>query len=298
MTTLAALGCTERSSAAKPKVFVRESPIIALVGSRRIRRNDLWPSLVEIGGNTAMYDLVLDVAIETTLQDQEIVISAQDIKNERTLLESTVPQVQQQVFDDILETRGFGLHRRSKLLFRNAALRKLISSDVRVTDDATRKMYSIIHGTTYPASVIVVPTLRQATEVKNKLEAGVSFREMAIDCSIDSSASRGGTVGPISVADPVWPAAIRDELPNMSRGAISDPLLIHERWVILTVTGAATKSDVAFEDVESAMYELATLSQERFLMEQLATSLIEQYTPTLFDDDLKRVLRPLTDDPK
>ena len=298
MATLTALGCADKSKAINSKVFVSESPIIALVGSKRIRKDDLWPSLVEIGGNTALRDLILRVAIEATLQEQGMVISSQDINNERLLLEATVPQVQEHMFDDILETRGFGPHRRSQLLFRNAALRKLISGDVLVTEDATKKMYSIIHGVTYPASVIVVPTLEQAADVKSRLEAGASFREMAVDSSIDSSASRGGAVGSISTADPTWPIPIRNVLPNLTQGEISNPLLIDQKWVVLTITGTPTTSDITFEDVESEMYELAKLAQERFLMDQLATSLTEQYSPTLFDDDLKRALRSLTNNPK
>ena len=38
-----------------------------MVGSTRVRRDDLWSPLVEIGGKTAMYDLILSVAIESEL---------------------------------------------------------------------------------------------------------------------------------------------------------------------------------------------------------------------------------------
>ena len=298
MTTLTALGCSDRYRAVNPNVVIKESPIVALVGSTRVRRDDLWSPLVEIGGKTAMYDLILSVAIESELLERGLEITSQDIASERSLLATTVPQVQQGVFDDILETRGFGPHRRSQLLFRNAALRKLISFDVKVSDDATRRMFSIIHGVSYPASVIVVPTLEQATEIKSKLLAGESFSTIAIDSSIDSSASRGGTVDPISVADPVWPSAIRDVVPNLVQGEISNPILIDNKWVVVTVTGTPINSAVEFKDVEPEMRRLAKLAQERFLMSQLATSLVEQHAPTLFDDDLKRVLRSLADNPK
>ena len=63
----------------------------------------------------------------------------------------------------------------------------------------------------YPTRIIVVSTLEEANKVISRIQLGESFSDVAIDISIDSSASRGGQVESISTADPIWPAPIRED---------------------------------------------------------------------------------------
>lgn len=277
---------------------MQESPIIALVGSNRIRRDDLWYSLIEIGGKTAMDEHVLNLAIDHVLQEQGIKITQQDIDNERMLFATSLRSDQIGEVDKVFEMKGYGPHRKSSLLFRNAALRKLITPDVRVTESAKRRMFSIIYGVSYPARIIVVPSLDLAADIKSKLDGGASFESTAIEFSIDSSGARGGSVNPINAADPVWPTAIRDELPNLRISEISTPILVDDRWVIIQITGASIIPAVQYEDVEPEMYRLSKLAQERFLMEQLSSSLVEKHALTIFDADVKRALGSLSNNPQ
>ena len=298
LASLIALGCTSQRNKVFRETVIQESPIVALVGSKRIRRADLWSSLIEIGGQTAMDEHVLNIAIDHVLQDQGLKITQQEIDNERMLFATSLSSNQLGEADKVFEMKGYGPHRKSALLFRNAALRKLISPDVRVTESAKRRMFSIIYGVSYPARIIVVPSLDLATDITSKLNGGASFKSTAIEYSIDSSGDRGGSVNPINAADPVWPSAIRDVLPNLVIDEISTPILIVDKWVIIQITEAPLISDVPFEDVEPEMFRLSKLAQERFLMEQLSLSLIEKHTLTIFDDDVKRALRSLSNNPK
>ncbi len=276
---------------------MHESPIVALVGTKRIRRDDLWPTLIEIGGKTALDEHVLNIAVELALDKQGVEITQQDIDNERTLFATSLRSNQNNEVDKVLESKGYGPHRKSALLFRNAALRKLISPDVRVTESSKKKMFSIMYGVSYPARIIVVPSLDLASDITSELAGGASVHEIAVEYSIDSSGARGGFVNPINTADPVWPTAIRDVLPNLKIDEISTPILVDDKWVIIQVTGAPIISEVSYKDVEPEMHRLSTLAQERFLMEQLSSSLIEQNNPTVFDDDVKRSLRSLRNSP-
>ncbi|MEE2912762.1 MAG: peptidylprolyl isomerase [Planctomycetota bacterium] len=279
-----------------PKAVIQESPIVALVGSRRIRRDDLWPSLIEIGGKTVMDEHVLNLAIELALQEQRIKITQQDIEHERDLLATSLSDSTEGRVDKVLKMKGYGSHRKNMLLFRNAALRKLISKDVVVTESAKKKLFSIVYGASYPARIIVVSSLQEATEIISILNDGASFKTMAIKHSIDSSSSQGGYVNPINVADPIWPTAIRDILGNLKTDEFSSPILINDKWAIIKVTGKPTISDVKYEDVKTEILQLSKLALERLLMEQLSLSLIEKHSVTLFDENIKRALSPLSND--
>jgi hypothetical protein len=293
LAVIIATGCSSQRSRVSTTVVVNESPIIAMVGTRKIRREDLWSSLIELGGKTAFEEFVLTIALELTLQVQGIDITQQDIDNERVLFSTSLPTEQEDAVDEILELKGFGAHRKSALFFRNAALRKLISPDVHITTSAKKRMFSIIYGVSYPARIIVVSSLNQATGIRTTLADGASFQTTAIEYSIDPSGVRGGTVNPINVADPIWPAAIRDVIHKLSLNEISQPILVDDKWVIIQLTGPPVISDAVYEEVESEMYRLSKLSQERFLMKQLSSSLVEKHTPTVFDNDLKKSLRSL-----
>jgi foldase protein PrsA len=295
--SLIAFGCTSQRNRISPKTVMQESPLVALVGSKRIRRDTLWNSLIEIGGKAAMDEQVLHIAIDHILQEQGLTITQQEIDIERMLFATALRSNQIGDIDKVFEMKGYGPHRKSGLLFRNAALRKLISPDVRVTESAKRRMFVIMYGVSYPARIIVVPSLDLATDITSKLVGGASFLTAAIEYSIDSSGDRGGSVNPINVADPVWPSAIRDVLPNLETNEISTPILVDDKWVIIQVTGVPIISEVAFKDVEPEMFRLSKLAQERFLMEQLSLSLIEKHTLTIFDDDVKRALRSKSNNP-
>ena len=277
---------------------MQESPLVALVGSKRIRRYNLWHSLIEIGGKTAMDEQVLHIAIDHILQEQGLNITQQEIDIERMLFATALRSTQIAHVDKVFEIKGYGPHRKSALLFRNAALRKLILPDVHVTESAKRRMFSIMYGVSYPARIIVVPSLDLATDITSKLDGGASFQSTAIEFSIDSSRDRGGSVNPINAADPVWPSAIRDVLPNLKIDENSTPILVDDKWVIIQITGVPIFSKVAYTDVEPEMFRLSKLAQERFLMEQLSLSLIEKHTLTIFDDDVRRALRSESNNPQ
>jgi foldase protein PrsA len=268
----------------------QKSPIVALVGGKAIRRNDLWPALVEIAGEEVIEDAVNHLLLTEELKRKSIAITQKNIENERELLWGAAPSVDQDVFDDMLKEIGLGSFRQQQLLWRNAALRTLIASDVHVTLEAIKRMYEIVYGPSFPAKIIVCSTLDETTNNYEKLIAGETFSTVAIEHSIDPSAQQGGVVTPISPADPIWPAPIREALTTLKIDDFSDPIFIGDRWVIVLRTGEATSYSFTFEEVKDEVTKLATLAQERFLMKAKLEELREQEIPNYFDKDIERVL--------
>jgi parvulin-like peptidyl-prolyl isomerase len=216
-------------------------------------------------------------------------ITSSDISAEEILFHSVYADLTRESMEKILLQRGYGPVRKQNLLWRNAALRKLVASDVSVTEASIRRMYEIIHGVSYPARIIVTTTHEEANEVFNQLQEGVSFSDLATRFSIDPSASRGGLVEPIPVADPLWPEPLRAALPTTTIGEYTNPIFIGDRWILALVTGASNTSDIPLVEVKTQMENLARLAQERFLMEELASKLQAQQSITFFNDALEQV---------
>ncbi len=293
----ALIGCNQprqyKPAARSQTVYAKptqDSKIVGQLGKMTIRRDDLWIPLFELGGQEIIEEYVLSLTLEQALHAQGLSIVPADIEHEYQLLRTLTTPVDEIVFDNMLEEKGIGPTRKSSLLWRNAALRKLIQTHIEVNDDAVRRMYAIIHGNTYPTRIIVLSTLEEANEVKKKLVDGTSFSDIAIEYSIDSSASRGGRVNAISPADPAWPSPIREAVSLIEVDSVSDPILIGDRWVIVKVTDKPITSNILFDDVEPEMRRLATLAQERFYMEELAQELTQENTLKIIDPDARRIL--------
>jgi parvulin-like peptidyl-prolyl isomerase len=251
--------------------------------------DDILPSLIEIAGNEVIEDYVLRIALERELNVQALKITSSDINAEEFLLHSVYADLPKESVEKILKQRGYGPERKQNLLWRNASLRKLVASDVQVTEASIRRMYEIIHGASYPARIIVTTTHEEANEIFNQLQKGVSFIDLATNFSIDSSASRGGLVEPIPIADPLWPEPIRTALATTPVGEFTTPIFIGDRWILVLVTGTSVTSDIPLKEVRGQMKQLAKLAQERFLMEELADKLQTRQSVTFFNDALEQV---------
>ena len=264
---------------------------MAILHATSIRQEDLWPSLVELGGQEILDDHILDLALTSELGRLGLTVHPTDTHAEKQYLETLTSEIDEESIDNLLEDKGYGHVRTSKLLWRNAALRKLIKNQVSISSEAIQRMFSIVHGPSYPARIIVVSTLEEAAIIGLSIQQGHTFSDIAIANSIDPSSSRGGRVEPISVANPIWPASIREVISTIEKGSISDPIFIGDRWVILQVTDEPIVSNAEFKNVEPEMKRLATFAQERFLMERLAQSLLAKTKVKVIDTDLKRSSR-------
>ena len=275
-----------------------QSPIVAIAGTHVIRQENLWSALIELSGEEVLQEYLLTLGLEIALQQRGLTILSDDLKEEEQLLSTFDSGVNANAMDEMLKNQGYGEVRKSELLWRNAALRKLVEDQVDINDDSVHRMFSIMHGPTFPTSIIVVSTLEEANNVISDITLGTTFADAAIRHSIDPSASNGGHVNPVSIADPIWPAPIREVISKIEINTLSTPIFIGDRWVILTVTGPPIISDVSFEDVKLRMKQLAKVSKERFLMENLAQSIIQNTDVKIIDIDVQRVSRPNTNNPK
>lgn len=271
---------------------------MAIIDTTPIRQEDLWPALIELGGQEVLEDYVLTLALTDALRNHGLEVLQIDIETEERVFSTITSEIDIGVLNQLLEDKGIGDVRKSQLIWRNAALRKLVKHQVSINDDAVQRMFSIIHGPTYPTRIIVVSTLDEANTVISTIQGGEAFSDIAIEKSIDASASRGGRVNPISTSDPVWPSPIREQISILQVNTISNPVLIGDRWVIIQVTDSPTTSDVEFGEVEPEMRRLATYAQERFLMETLARSLLSKSTIKFIDVDLRRTSRTNTNSTK
>ena len=284
-----AISCTPKQPAKLTQIQERKSTVVAIVADTPIKQSDLWNDLIESNNGQIFDEYVLGIIIKTELRRQGLKLLGSDIKAEETLIQNALNTKNQKAVEYALQIRGIGISRLKTLYERSAGLRKLISKDIRVTEESSRQMFEITYGPFADVSIIIVPNRNQATKAKNALKQGLVFHDVAKKFSNDSTANVGGDIGLISLADPAWPTSIRETLSVMTNGGVSDPVLINNQWAILRLNNLVLeKPTVRYQDVKEKMELLATRAQERMLMERLVRTLRKKYRPIIFDETIQK----------
>ena len=90
--------------------------------------------------------------------------------------------------------------------------------------------------------IIVVKTRSDADAILNKLAAGESFEKLAKRFSIVPSAAAGGYLGSLDLA--ALPRKVQDALKGVGPGQITEPVELHDGFVILKVVSAAEAANL------------------------------------------------------
>lgn len=256
-----------------------------------IEWSDLRPRLAERSGGTVVEEMLLDRRLEQNLRQRGLTISADAMAaEERLLLETLDPSMQraESLLRELRQAQGLGTNRWNDLLRRNAALRALVTEDVRVTDDAVTAALDAAHGPKRICRIVALPDVRAAEAVAAQAAAGASFSDLAVERSTDQSAQRGGLLAPISQLDPAYPQSFRSALWALAPGQISSPVLLDRSWVVIKLE-RELPADSAINDGSARERARAAVrrAQERLLMENYARSVLRDATnATIFDDAL------------
>lgn len=281
---------------ARPIQAVSEAPagIIdarppALVNGTAVYWDQLRPVMAELAGAQALQEVILDRKVHEALAGSGMAVSEDDIAQERKLLLDSLSDDSNQairLLDELRDRQHLGPRRFEALLKRNAGLRMLVKDKVKVNDEAIRNMHELLHGPRRQARLMVLPSLEAAQAAINLVNTGVSFADVAVEVSIDSSAPRGGLLEPISRVDPNYPESIRQTLWSLNPGEMSGPVLVDDRYAVLMLVKRVGGDGVRLEDARPALERMVRVQQERLLMDQLARRLVADTQVTVFDEAL------------
>jgi|GEM_PF-334490 len=253
--------------------------------------SELRPRLAERSGSIVLEEYLLDRRLEQVLRERGLTLSAEQVANEERILLETLDASSARSADLLRELRhvqGLGAARWSDLLRRNAALRALVASEVRMSEDAVTAALDAAHGPKRTCRIIAANDVRSAEAIAAQVAAGSAFADLAVERSTDRSAERGGLLAPVSRLDPSYPTSFRNALWALAPGEVSAPVLLEHNWVIIKVE-REVPADAAIND--AAARERARIAvrraQERLLMENYARSVLRDATnATIFDDAL------------
>lgn len=258
----------------------------------------LAPFLAESAGAVIIEELLLTALAERELTRAGMALTPADIEAERAelaraLQAGNVPGDPSEVIAAVRRTRGLGDNRFDLLLRRTAALRKLVASEVGVTEQEVALAHRIRYGPRYRTRLIMIPTERDAAQIIAELRPldpatrRARFIQLAVDRSIDNSSSAGGLLEPISTADPSYPATVRSALSTLQPGDMSPVLAMNPNYAIVLVEEITPDQGVSLQSVAPTLRDDIRRRQERLAMDRKAQVLIESSAPTVLDPSLQ-----------
>ena len=277
---------SNRTSVALPA----ESQPVAYVNGKPVSWRDLNPSLVEYAGGRILAELVLDRQIRSRLAERRLAVTAEQTDAERVLMWQALgddPNEAERLLSRLRRRRGLGPVRFARLLERNAALRLLVQDQVQVTDAALRQAHAVRYGPSCEARLIVVDSVAAAAKLVREANAGRSFVELVMEHSTDSSRASGGLIGPISLADPAYPKAIRQTLDRLEPGDVSQPVALDRGFAVMELERKSEAQQVPFDDVKETLTGQVRRQAERLLMDRLARTLLDEVNLVMRDPALR-----------
>ncbi|WP_078548963.1 peptidylprolyl isomerase [Litchfieldia alkalitelluris] len=236
------------------------SDVIAETSAGNITKDEFYTSMKTQVGSEILKDMIYVKALSEKYE-----ISKEELDKQYESIKTAYGEQ----FDAIVAQRG------------EDTIRELLRSDLLKQKAAMESIEEIVK-----ASHILVADEETAKEVKEKLEAGESFEELAKEYSTDGSAANGGDLGWFTKGQMV--PEFEETAFTLGKDEVSEPVQSQFGYHIIKVTG--TKEDfAALSEEEKTAIISPLLQQNPTLLQTSLDKAIEDVEIDIKDEDLKGI---------
>jgi hypothetical protein len=290
--TLIAACASEPAATSTPAAAPASAPV-AVIDGRVLDWRAFGPLVAEASGGPVLEEVVLEWRCETECTKAGVTVGTDLVlAEERRVLESLDqdPERAMRLLQSLKARQGLGPLRWQALLRRNAMLRAMVAKDIVLDEAVVEQARDALVGPRRDARLIVVADLVAAERVRAALRDGAAFPELAARESLDASAPRGGLVTGVTRRDAAYPSSFREALFTLATNAISDPLLVEDRFMIVQMLSESQPPAIEAAELDRRARERARIAQERVAMERLADRLLRTTSLSIFDEAAKNSL--------
>lgn len=177
-------------------------------------------------------------------------------------------------YKSFLESNGMSEEYLTEAIKKEYIINQYINEEIdtlQPSDDELKKLFDENKmGQQVRASHILVNTEDEAKKVKERLDKGEVFEDVAKEVSIDPSKDNGGDLDFFSYNDMVKPFA--DAAFSMEIGQISDPVKSEFGYHIIKLTDKKTDAEVTFENTKESLVDTYKNNKYNELIENLKNS--------------------------
>lgn len=235
-------------------------------------------------------DITIKDLTETEIIKQDA--AANNIKVEDSEIQKILDQYKAQLggdeqFKAYLDSLGIPLDYLKEVLKNQTLVGKYTQEkykNIKVTDDDVKKYYDEHKDDFFKAkaSHILVDDLKKANEIKNEIDKGAKFEEMAKKESKDTgSATNGGDLGEFTNGQMVQ--SFNDAIKKMEKGEISDPIKSDFGFHIIKLKERKPRT---FDEVKDEIKSKLTQEKyEKAIKEVVSKAKVKKYVKA--EDEIK-----------
>jgi foldase protein PrsA len=259
--------------------------VVAQVGQESISKEELYTTLVDQYGEAALDTLIAEKIVELESGKEDITIKDSEIEAELQSIKDSYGD--EDAFNEALASSGSNLDTVKKNIESYLLTEKLLKDRISISDDQINEYFeankdSFAQAEQVEASHILVDDEETAKEVKDKLDNGGDFSELAKEYSTDTSnAESGGELGFFAKGEMV--AEFEEKAFDMKAGEISEPVKTEFGYHIIKVTDKKDAKEAVLDDHKE---EIKDILFDQALQTEYGTWLEEQKEEYTIDNRL------------
>ncbi|MBL8880993.1 MAG: peptidylprolyl isomerase [Phycisphaerales bacterium] len=284
----------------------KDGDAIAIVNGKSLSRARVVDLLMESHGIEAMQQLILlDLAKQESAK-RGFKVQPSDVTSEfNRSLDKIAAAAGGEVIDEaakrlaldtLLAQKGLSLAEFMVGMERNAHLRKVVESEIKISDDLLREEFSRTYGEKVQVRHIQIPAAepRELTDVIEQLNQKREFADVARQLSRNpDTAAGGGELPAFAFDDSTIPAVLREAAFSMQPGEVSAPIRVDNWFQILKLEKRIAPENAKFEDVRPQVeqrFRDRVVPQE---MSRLATELFKKAEVRVIEPKLREKFEEL-----
>ncbi len=240
---------------------------MATVNGRPIARQRVVELLLLSHGSRVLEQLIGLEVVMTAAAERRLTVARADVKREhdrtlRRLAGSLTPlsprtfdrEDAERLLDAVLADRNMSRAEFEILAQRNAYLRRIVESEQTFTEKELRLEYARVCGERAAVRHIQLGTLVDVTRMRERLDAGEEFGELATRYSANvASAANQGLLDPFSAQDERAPSLLREVAFGLQPGEVSDAVRIGNWYHLVKLEEILPGEDRGFEHMRTAL---------------------------------------------
>ncbi|WP_156288795.1 peptidylprolyl isomerase [Oceanobacillus salinisoli] len=243
-----------------------DSEVVVETNAGDITKDEFYEELKNRYGDSVLEELVTVKVLEDKYE-----VSEEDVDNEIQSMKDMYGESY-----DMLIQQNFGDEESLRQIIHISLLQEQAAAeDIEVSEEEIQERYDR-KNTEIDAQHILVEDEETANEVKEKLDEGEDFADLAAEYSTDGTAQDGGNLGYFSAGEMV--AEFEDAAYSMEPGDISDPVQSQFGFHIIKVNDVREKEESIgeYEDVkEELRRELVSEKVDMTTLQQKINDMIQ-----------------------